>query len=93
MQHPAEVSIRAIMAAYPDFNLGALVGNVMEEKQLLKAEQLLTIKQTCERLSIKRNTVYNFIASGLLNPVHVGNKKTLPRMKESEVAKLIGERR
>ena len=86
--HPAVLAIKGIMAAYPELSIDTVFGDLAVDVPVKRAEQLLTIRQTCDRLSVKRNTIYNLINAGQLKPVYVGNKKTLPRLKESEVAKL-----
>ena len=59
-----------------------------------KGTQLLTIRETAERLSVHRSTVYQLIAEGQLQVINVGqgNQRTNCRIRETELERFINSR-
>jgi excisionase family DNA binding protein len=54
-------------------------------------DELLTITEAAERLSMHRATVYRMIADGLLTPVRVprpSRRGTVPRLRATDVDRL-----
>lgn len=70
-----------------DILLGAKSIAMLEAEAAASADQLLTVDQTAQMLSVSKMTLHRWDKSGILKKVEIGGKR---RYRKSDIEKLVG---
>ncbi len=82
-----QVSSKDLKTFAQDILLGAKSIAMLEAEAAASADQLLTVDQTAQMLSVSKMTLHRWDKSGILKKVEIGGKR---RYRKSDIEKLVG---
>ena len=82
-----QVNSKDLKTFAQDILLGAKSIAMLEAEAAASADQLLTVDQTAQMLSVSKMTLHRWDKSGILKKVEIGGKR---RYRKSDIEKLVG---